>query len=39
VCCTVYQALGIDPGMTVPDPTGRPVPIAHGGQPIREILV
>ncbi|MFM7071128.1 MAG: DUF1501 domain-containing protein [Planctomycetota bacterium] len=38
VCCTVYQALGIDPGMAVPDPTGRPVPIAHGGQPIREIL-
>lgn len=38
VCCTVYQALGIDPQMTVPDPQGRPVHIAHGGQPLFDIL-
>ena len=38
ICATIYQCLGIDPEMTVPDRTGRPMPIAHGGQPIREIL-
>jgi hypothetical protein len=38
ICATIYHCLGIDPDMTVPDRTGRPVPIAHGGQPIREIL-
>ena len=35
VCATIYQCLGIDPEMTVLDRTGRPVPIAQGGQPIR----
>jgi uncharacterized protein (DUF1501 family) len=38
ICATIYQVLGIDPAMTVPDRTGRPIPIAHGGQPIAEIL-
>jgi hypothetical protein len=38
VCATIYRCLGIDPEMTVPDKGGRPVPIAQGGQPIREIL-
>jgi hypothetical protein len=38
VCATVYHCLGIDPEMTVPDRAGRPVPIAHGGKPIHEIL-
>jgi hypothetical protein len=38
LCATIYHCLGIDPEMTLPDRTGRPVPIAHGGQPIREIL-
>jgi hypothetical protein len=38
VCATIYDCLGIDPNMTVPDRSGRPVPIAQGGQPIREIL-
>ncbi len=38
ICATIYHCLGIDPDMTVPDRTGRPVPIAHGGQPIRDIL-
>ncbi len=38
LCATIYQCLGIDPEMTVPDRTGRPVSIAQGGQPIAEIL-
>ncbi|HUG92540.1 MAG TPA: DUF1501 domain-containing protein [Planctomycetaceae bacterium] len=38
VCATVYHALGIDPAFRVPDHFGRPVEIAHGGEPIREIL-
>lgn len=38
ICCTVYQALGIDPEMTVPDKSGRPVPISQGGRPIAGIL-
>src|SRR5207253_9968477 len=38
ICATIYHCLGIDPDMLVSDRTGRPVPIAHGGQPIREIL-
>lgn len=35
---TVYLLLGIDPHATVPDRAGRPVPINHGGEPIRDIL-
>jgi hypothetical protein len=38
VCATVYHALGIDPAFRVPDQFGRPVEIAHGGQPIAGIL-
>jgi hypothetical protein len=38
ICATIYHCLGIDPHMTVPDRTGRPVPIAHGGLPLRDIL-
>jgi hypothetical protein len=37
ICATIFQCLGIDPDMTVPDRTGRPVPIAQGAQAIREI--
>jgi hypothetical protein len=39
LCATIYHCLGIDPEMTVPDRTGRPVPIAHGGRPLRDILI
>ena len=35
---TIYHLLGIDPNLTVPDLTGRPIAIAHGGQPIHAIL-
>ncbi|MCE9530635.1 MAG: DUF1501 domain-containing protein [Planctomycetes bacterium] len=38
ICATIYSCLGIDPDTTVPDRTGRPVPISNGGVPIREIL-
>src|SRR5262245_34321022 len=38
VCCTVYECLGIDPEMTVPDRTGRPVAINQGGRAVRGIL-
>jgi Protein of unknown function (DUF1501) len=38
VCATIYECLGIDPDMTLPDRAGRPVPVAQGGRPIREIL-
>jgi hypothetical protein len=38
ICATIYQCLGIDPDMAVYDRSGRPVPVAQGGQPVREIL-
>lgn len=38
ICATIYHLIGIDPEMPVFDRAGRPVPVAHGGQPLREIL-
>jgi hypothetical protein len=38
VCATIYDRLGIDPDMTVPDRSGRPVPVAQGGRAIHEVL-
>jgi hypothetical protein len=38
VCATIYHCLGIDPELTVYDHGRRPVPIAHGGQPLKDIL-
>ena len=38
ICATIYHLLGIDPEMLVHDRTGRPMPIAHGGRPIDNIL-
>ena len=38
LCATVYQLLGLDPHMMVPDQTGRPIHVAHGGEPIRGIM-
>ncbi len=35
---TLYELLGVDSQMTVPDLTGRPFPIAHGGLPVTEII-
>lgn len=39
ICATVYHCLGIDPEMQVQNQAGRPFPIAHGGKPIRPIVV
>lgn len=38
ICATIYHCLGIDPEMPVHERGGRPIPVANGGQPIREIL-
>lgn len=38
VCATIYDRLGIDPGLLVQDRVGRPIAIAHGGRPIEGIL-
>jgi hypothetical protein len=38
ICATIYHLLGIDPEMPVFDRANRPIAIAHGGMPIREIL-
>ena len=35
---TVYQLMGIDPHTAVPDRSGRPIFIAHGGSPLSEIM-
>jgi hypothetical protein len=35
---TMYHLLGVDSQICLPDLTGRPIPIAHGGLPITEIL-
>ena len=38
IVATIYQQLGIDPHTMLPDRSGRPMPIAHGGQPIWDII-
>jgi len=35
---TIYRLLGIDPHLTVPDRSGRPISIAHGGQPLAGVI-
>jgi hypothetical protein len=38
ICATIYHCLGIDPALIVYDRGGKPIPIAHGGRPLTEIL-
>ncbi len=38
ICATIYRLLGIDPAMVVYDRANRPIAVAHGGQPVHEIL-
>ncbi|MFO0967630.1 MAG: DUF1501 domain-containing protein [Gemmataceae bacterium] len=38
ICCTIYELLGIDPDLMVPDRSARPVSIGHGGSVIREMI-
>jgi len=35
---TIYQLMGINPKLTVPDLGGRPVHISHGGEPAFEVF-
>jgi len=35
---TIYALMGIDPHMTVDDRQGRPIPIAHGGDPVFDVI-
>jgi hypothetical protein len=38
VLATVYHVLGIDPGLSFKDHSGRPIPILDEGKPIEEII-
>lgn len=38
MAATIYQLLGVDWSMTVPDLSNRPVHISHGGQPVHEVI-
>ncbi len=38
VVATIYHLLGIDPNLLVHERTGRPVKIAHGGEPIHGVI-
>jgi hypothetical protein len=38
IVATIYQLLGVDPALTVPDTVGRPIHIAHGGAPIWDVI-
>ncbi len=35
---TIYQVLGIDPHLSLTDPTGRPVPVLDDPEPIHELF-
>jgi hypothetical protein len=39
ICATIYNCLGIDPDMPIYDRSGRPAPVANGGQVIRDITL
>ena len=38
LAATIYEALGIDSGLRLPDRHGRPVDIVQGGRPLEEIF-
>jgi arylsulfatase A-like enzyme len=38
LAATIYHALGIDPDLQLPDAEGRPIPIVHGGRPLRQLF-
>ena len=38
IVATIYHLLGIDPHLMVPDRSNRPMPIAHGGEAIMDIV-
>ena len=39
ICATIYHCLGINSETPIYERNGRPVPIHHGGRPIKAILV
>lgn len=39
ICATIYHLLGIDPEMPVHDRANRPIAVAQGGRPIKDILL
>jgi hypothetical protein len=38
LAATMYHLMGVDPEATVPDQTGRPVHVSHGGRVVRKAL-
>ena len=38
LCATIYHQLGVDTDLMVPDQTGRPLHITHGGSVVRGVL-
>ena len=38
ICCTIYDCLGIDPDLMLPDRSGRPISLHQGGRKLTEIL-
>jgi hypothetical protein len=38
LAATIYHLMGVDPEATVPDQTGRPTHISHGGKVVRKAL-
>jgi hypothetical protein len=39
ICATIYECLGIDPEMHVPDAAGQPTKVSLDGRVIRDILI
>jgi hypothetical protein len=35
---TIYELVGVDPDLMVPELAGRPIAVTHGGSPLRAIL-
>jgi hypothetical protein len=38
LAATIYWALGIDPGLMLPDSLERPIPINDGGEPLKQLF-
>jgi len=38
LAATIYWALGIDPGLMLPDALDRPIPIIDGGEPLKQLF-
>ena len=38
LAATIYHSLGVDPDLQLPDAEGRPIPIVHGGRPLRQLF-